>query len=212
MIETRPPFSERIASFFLVLMFSVIGAIPLLLLISYLYLNTPATRPPAALMICTLIPGFLFGIFYGRKTWNKVNWRLTDSELICGTSGKMVFPLRSVEKVIVGLPTGTVGKVLKRDKPGSVVSAGLDVITAINPSGSFVRRAYVPLRENSLLLCFADGSWLPLSLYLTPNGAQIMETLKERFKDRLVHNYEYSPEETRLLRSRDINELIPAPQ
>jgi hypothetical protein len=67
-------------------------------------------------------------------------------------------------------------------------------------------------RENSLLICFKDGSLLPLRIFALPNGTAIMEELKRRFKDRLIDNYNYSPEEIWRLRRRDANELIPAPK
>jgi hypothetical protein len=53
---------------------------------------------------------------------------------------------------------------------------------------------------------------LPLRLFVLPNGTAIIDELKERFKDRLVQDYNYSAEEVRRLRRRDVNELIPAPK
>ena len=53
-----------------------------------------------------------------------------------------------------------------------------------------------------------NGSCLPLRLFLLPNGTAIMNELRERHKDRLVHNYNYSAEEIRTLRRHDANELI----
>jgi hypothetical protein len=37
-----------------------------------------------------------------------------------------------------------------------------------------------------------------------------MAELQKKLSDRLVQDYDYSPEEIRLLRTADINELIPA--
>lgn len=210
MNETQPNRSELPAAVVLVLLFTVIGAIPLLLLVSYLYLNSPSTKPPLPLTICTFIPGFLFGLSYARKILNKERWRLTETELICGSSGQQVFQLDSIEKAIVGLPIGVVGEVLKRDKPGSAVSAGLDILSIFAPIWGKVRQVYLPARRDALLLCFKDGSRLPLRLYALSNGPAIMTELQNKLSDRLVRDYNYSPEEIRLLRTADINELIPA--
>jgi hypothetical protein len=172
MNETQPNRSDWPAAVGLVFLFTIIGAIPLLLLAGYLYLNSPSTKPPLPVTICTFIPGFLFGLWYARKLLNKERWRLTETKLICGSSVQQVFPLASIEKVIVGLPTigGT----------------------------------------NALLLCFDDGARLPLRLYALPNGSAVMAELQKKLSDRLVRDYDYSTEEIRLLRTADINELIPA--
>ncbi len=210
MNETQPRRSEWLAAVVLVFVFTIIGAIPLLLLINCLYLNSPSTKPPLPLTICTMIPGFLFGVGYARKILNKEHWRLTETELICGSSGQQVFSLASIEKVIVGLPIGVVGEVLKRDKPGSAVSGGLTILSVIAPILNTVRRIYLPARRNALLLCFKDGSRLPVRLYALPNGPSFMAELQKKLSDRLVQDYDYSPEEIRLLGTADINELIPA--
>ena len=210
MNETQPNRSEWPAAVVLIFLLTIIGAIPLLLLISYLYLNSPSTKPPLPLTICTFIPGFLFGLWYARKILNKERWRLTETELICGSSVQQVFPLASIEKVIVGLPIGVVGEVLKRDKPGSAVSAGLDILSVIAPIWNTVRRIYLPARRDALLLCFKDASRLPLRLYALPNGPAVMTELQKKLSDRLVRDYDYSTEEIHLLRAADINELIPA--
>ena len=161
------------------------------------------------LLVTEAIPGFFIALWFAKKQANKQYWELNDAELKSGSSGQKVFKLDSIDKIIVGLPINSlVGKVLKNDKPGSVTGTSLDILSAMDGNMSAVRKVYVPAKENSLVLCFNDGSWLPLCLYLIPNGAAIMNELKERFKDRLIHNYNYSKEEIRRLRSRDINELI----
>jgi hypothetical protein len=210
MNETQPNRSDWPAVVGLIFLFTIIGAAPLLLPVNYLYLNSPSTKPPFLLTICTFIPGFLFGVWYARKILNKERWQLTATELICGYSGKKVFPLASIEKAIVGLPTGIVGEVLKRDKAESVVSAGLDTLSVISPIVKTVRRNYLPARKDALLLCFKDGSLLPLRLHALSNGLSVMTELQEKLSNRLIYDYDYSPEEIKRLRTRDINELIPA--
>lgn len=69
-------------------------------------------------------------------------------------------------------------------------------------------RSVMALRGNALLLVFTDGRLLPLKLELMPNGTELMRQLAERLKDRIVHNYSYSPEEIKLLRQADPNALI----
>lgn len=199
-----------------IFVFTLIGmvAVMLLELSIEFYLAGPNYQLPKYLVIPFFLsaaaPGFLFGLWYARKQSNKQYWELTDTELICGNSRRRVFPLASIEKIIVGLPTGFMGKVLQRDKPGSAARTSLNVLSTIDRSWSVVGQVYVPLRENSLVVCFDDGSWLPLCLYALPNGIAIMNELRERFKNHLVHHYNYSRQEIRKLRSRDINELIPA--
>jgi hypothetical protein len=161
------------------------------------------------LFLAAAVPGFLFGVSYAKKQLEKQHWELTDTELSCGRRSRQIFPLGAIEKIIVGLPSGFIGKQLQKDKPGSVAGASLDILSATDPTWSAVRQRYLPARENSLVLCFNDSSWLPICLYAFPNGAAIMDQLKLRFKDRLIYHYNFSPEEVRRLRRRDINELIP---
>lgn len=135
-------------------------------------------------------------------------------ELSCGISPPQRFPLKDVEKIIVGLPVGTMGKMLQRVKPGTVAGASEVALSTVDPRWNTVKVMALAgaKKENSLLICFKDGSWLPLRLFLLPNGNAIMDALRERFKDRLIQFHDYSPEEIRKLRRHDINELIPAPK
>jgi hypothetical protein len=100
----------------------------------------------------------------------------------------------------------------QRAKPGTMAGASLTALSTVNPRRNTVRGVCLASaqKENSLLICFKDGAWLPLRLFLLPNGTAIMDALKERFKDRLCQSYNYSAEELRRLRRRDVNELIPA--
>jgi hypothetical protein len=166
------------------------------------------------IMLVAATPGFLFGLWLARKQLKKQFWRLTDTELSCGISRPQHFPLADIEKIIVGLPVNALGKVFQRAKSGTVAGASVAVLSTVDPRWDTVRKLALAstVKENSLLICFKDGSWLPLRLYLLPNGTAIMDGLKERFKDRLVQDYNYSAEEVRRLRRRDVNELIPAPK
>ena len=198
-----------------VFLFTAIGfvAVSMLGLFFQFQLAGPDYQLPKYLMIPLLLieatPGFFIGLWFAKKQSNKQYWELTDTELKTGSSGQKVFKLDSIDKIVVGLPIGgLIGKVLKQDKHGSVTGKSLDILSAMDGNMSVVRKIYLPAKENSLVLCFSDGSWLPLCLYLLPNGAVIMNELKERFKDRLIHDYNYSKEEIKRLQSRDINELI----
>jgi hypothetical protein len=221
-IITGPPQWSRPKIEFVttILMFTVIGWIPVMLLVLFLgfQLSGSNSKLPQPLVIPALVlaavPGFMFGLWFASKMLNKQYWQLTDTELSCGMSRQQKFPLASVEKVIIGLPVGTVGKILQQAKPGTVAGASVNVLSTIDPRWNTVKNLYQAraVKENSLLICFKDGSWLPLRLFLLPNGSEIMDELRERLKDRLIENYKYSAEEIRRLRKRDVNELIPAPK
>lgn len=221
-ITTTPPNVLRSKKEFYgtVLIFTFIGfgAVMLLELFLQFHFAGPDYQLPHFLilpiMLVAATPGFLFGLWLARKQLKKQFWRLTDTELSCGISRPQNFPLADIEKIIVGLPVNALGKVFQRAKPGTVAGASVAVLSTVDPRWDTVRKLALAsaVKENSLLICFKDGSWLPLRLYLLPNGTAIMDGLKERFKDRLVQDYNYSAEEVRRLRRRDVNELIPAPK
>lgn len=209
-IATDPPAWALKKSFFMgVVFFTLIGfgAMMLLELTLQFHFGGPDYQLPhwldAPVFLTAAAPGFLFGIWFGKKTLNKAYWRLTGTELLCGTSGQQKFPLSSIEKIIVGLPVS-----------GIVAAAAVDAAVAANPQWNKAKDLWQArdVKGNSLLICFKDGSLLPLRLFAIPNGTPIMEELMKRFKDRLILDHNYSREEKRRLRSRDINELIPAPK
>ncbi len=63
-------------------------------------------------------------------------------------------------------------------------------------------------RGSALLLVFNDATLLPLKLEAMPGGEELMSALATRLKDRLIHDYSYSPEEIRMLRTADPNAVI----
>ena len=203
---------------FSVFLFAIIGMIPVMLLVLFVqfHFNGPGQPWPRWLippmMLAALVPSFLFGLRLARKQMRKQFWRLTDTELICGMARPLSFTLAEVEKVIVGLSARPLSKLFQPTKPGMIGDASVNMLSKINPGLDAVRNIYQAsaIKGNSLLLCFKDGSRLPLRLFLFPNGNAIMDALKERFKDRLDENYNYSAEEIRKLRRSDVNELIPA--
>jgi len=81
---------------------------------------------------------------------------------------------------------------------------------------TFVAKVIVGLPANSvmaqrgsaLLLVFNDGTLLPLKLEAMPGGEELMAALTTKLKDRLIHDYSYSPEEIRMLRTADPNAVI----
>jgi hypothetical protein len=194
------------------------GAVMLLELFLQFHFAGPDYQLPrrliAPILLAAAAPGFLFGLWFAKKMLNKQYWQLTDTELSCGISRQQRFPLVSVEKIIVGLPTEALGKLFQRAQPGTVAGTSVDVLAKIDPMWNTARSLWQAraAKENALLICFKDGSCLPLRLFALPNGTAIIEALKERFKDRLFRDYNYSVEEVRRLRRRDANELIPAPK
>jgi hypothetical protein len=222
-IETQPlisAFRSKMEFYGMVLIFAAVGMIAIMMLELFLqfHFGGPDYQLPRFLILPIFLaaatPGCLFGLWFARKQLKKQFWRLTDTELSCGLSRPQSFPLADIEKIIVGLPVGTLGKMFQRAKPGTVADGSVAVLSAIDPRWNTVRGLYVARaqKENSLLICFKDGSKLPLRLFLLPNGTAIIDALKERFKDRLIQSYDYSAKEVRRLRRRDVNELIPAPK
>jgi hypothetical protein len=221
-ITTTPPnvFRSKKDFYGTVLIFTFIGfgAVMLLELFLQFHFAGPDYQLPRWLLIPLLLaaatPGFLFGLWFAKKMLNKQYWQLTDTELSCGISRQQRFPLASIEKIIVGLPVNAVEKLFQRAQPGTAAGTSVDVLAKIDPMWNTARSLWQAraVKENSLLICFEDGSWLPLRLFVLPNGTAIIDELKERFKDRLVQDYNYSAEEVRRLRRRDVNELIPAPK
>lgn len=218
MITIRPRvFQNTVALVATSLMFTSLGWIAVIFLLVFLgeFHPSDSERLPRALVTPILVlaaaPGFVFSLWFARKMLNKQYWQLTDTDLSCGISRQQKFPLSSIEKVIVGLPVGSVGKMFQRANPGTVGGAALAVLSTIDPRWNTVNKLYQAhaAKENSLLICFRNGSCLPLRLFLLPNGTTLMNDLRERLKDRLVHDYNYSAEEIRKLRRRDVNELIP---
>lgn len=167
------------------------------------------------LLLVALVPGFLFGLWFAKKEINKLRWQLSDTELSCGIFGQKKFELSSIEKIIVGLPpANAVVKMLQQARPGTALGTSVDALSTIQPMLKTVKTLSLAgaIKENSLLLCFNDGSWLPLRIFAIPNGRALMDALRERCKDRVIESYDFSPEELRRLRRRDPNELIPPPK
>lgn len=201
-----------------ILIFTVIGWIPVMLLVLFLQFHFlgPLNGFPAPwgtiIFIAAAIPGFLFAVWFAKKQTYKGCWQLTKSELSCGAYWKQRFPLASIEKIIVGLPpTNAVLRVLQKAKTGTALGTSVDVLSAIDSRWKTVQALALAsaVKENSLLICFKDGSWLPLSIFALPNGRALMDALREWCKDRVVESYNFSKEELRCLRRRDPNELIP---
>src|ERR1700677_4689190 len=204
-----------------VLIFTAVGYIDVMLVVLFLQFHFFGAlyEFPKSIKILifavTPVPGLLFGLWFARKEINKGCWELTDTELLRGIYNQQKFPLASIEKIIVGLPmTNAVGKVLQQAKPGTALGVSVDVLSTIQPVIKTVKVLAVlsTVKENSLLICFKDGSWLPLRFFALPNGRALMDALRERCKDRVVESYNFSPNELRRLCRRDANGLIPPPK
>jgi hypothetical protein len=218
MNEARPKLAGPNGLISLVIMafvFSVVGAIPFGLLVNYFYLSSP--HAPYLLQACALIPGLLFGIWYGQNLRNRQNWVLSETELIGGVSDQKNFPLASIEKMIVGLPDASIipamDKVLEEDEPGTSTNTFLSILSIFIPNLNLLRRNYkirVFQRERTLLLVFTDGSLLPLYLLSASNGESLEAELQRKLAGRLVFNYDYSAEQARKLSMIEANVLVPA--
>jgi hypothetical protein len=219
-IATIPPnaFQAKFSFVLTVLIFAAVGMIAFMMLVLFLQFHFagPARQLPHWLILpvfaAAAMPGSVFGFWFAKKMLNKQHWRLTDTELSCGTRGQQKFRLDSIEKIIVGLPVEGISNFFQRAQPGTATGTAINVLAAVEPKWNAARSLWQArgAKENSLLICFKDGALLPLRIFALPNGTAIMEELKKRLKDRLVEDYSYTPEEIRRLRKRDANELIPA--
>jgi len=160
----------------------IIAAILPLLVLEYSYLNSP-TRPPVAAFLAVLMFGFMVGARFMLGMLDRMFWHLSGVELIGGWRGKVKLPLSSLVKIVIGLPN-------KVPLPGLEKSAPQQ------------------MRETAILLCFADGSLLPLRLEGMPNGTRLTDELLSRYAARVDRTYKYSGAEIRLLRKAEINVLI----
>ena len=98
-----------------VLICALIGTVPANLLILCLSSSsTPDHHWPLYLSIpvfvATFIPGSLFGLWFARKSINKLYWRLTDTELSCGPSGSKNFRSRPWRKLLLDYHRQTVSE------------------------------------------------------------------------------------------------------
>jgi len=98
--------------------------------------------------------------------------------------------LRDVQRIVIGLPP-------KYPLPGIEALASPEA-----------RQFFVTAKSRSLLVVFKDGSLLPLSLHLTPNGTELMSELVRLLPNCVVEDYTYTPDEIRILRRADVNALI----
>jgi hypothetical protein len=222
-IETEPivsAFRSKMEFHATALIFAAIGLILIAVLefgLLFLFAG-PLYQLPRSLVLpnflAAAIPGYLIGFWLAGKQLKKQFWRLTDTELSCGVSRPQSFPLANIEKIIVGLPDGPMERMAKRARPGTAAGTTVAVLSTVDPRWGVVENLYNARgqTENSLLICFKDGSWLPLRLFLLPNGTAIMDELKMQFSRRLIRSYNYSADEVRRLRRYDVNELIPAPK
>jgi hypothetical protein len=212
----KPVFSYALT----VALVTPIGIVPGMLLMLFIKFNIYHDQPlplflTILLLLAALVPGFLFGLWFARKSIDKLYWQLTDTELSRGPYRRQKFPLASIDKIIVGLPpANAVVKMLQQAKPGTALGTSVDVLSTVQPGLNMVKNLSLAsaMKGNSLLICFKDGSWLPLRLFALPNGRALMDELRERCKDRVVESYTFSREELRRLRRRDTNELIPPPK
>jgi hypothetical protein len=138
-----------------------------------LHFAGPDSRLPQKFIIpiflAAAIPGFLFALSFSKKALNKGYWQLTDTELSCGTWGRQKFPLASIDKIIVGLPpANTVVKMLQQARPGTALGTSVDVLSTVQPMLNTVKNLSLAsaIKENSVLICFNDGSWLPFACSL----------------------------------------------
>ncbi len=138
----------------------------------------PVIIPRVIVVVCAIGVGWFLWHLLDR-----VYWCLTDVELIGGRHRDTRLSLSSLQKIVIGLPH-------KYPIPGMELF--------VSPR----------TRLHSLLLCFSDGSLLPMHLHGLPNGSRLMEELISRCSDRVDQHYKYSEEEIRVLRKADVNVLI----
>jgi hypothetical protein len=188
--STRPTSSDWIAYIVGFPMFTAIAAIlPLLLLQSHC-VHTPTGTAPSWAIVGVLLFGAVVAFWFTSRLVSRHFWRLTQSELIGGITGRIRYPLSSIEKIIVGLP----GQ-MPIPRTGAFASPAL-------------KELYAEKQASSLLLMFQDGTLLPLKLRAMADGATLMDELVSRLQNRVARDYVYSDKEIRILRSAVPNMLI----
>jgi hypothetical protein len=182
-IKTSPRTEDWIHLCLGIPLFAIIAAIlPLLALVAF-YTTSPRGRPPVFGVVIVLIFGVFVGTWFMLRLLDRLYWCLTESELIGGMRGNTRISLSSLEKVVVGLPNKFAVPGLEKFAPPQI-------------------------RANSMLLCFSDGSLLPMHLHGIPNGTRLMNELVSRFPRQVDLHYAYSKEEIKILRKADVNVLI----
>ncbi len=189
-ISTRPTSKDWLGYIVGFPMFTLIAAILPLLLVQSHYLHTPAGTAPPWAIIGAVLFGAIVSFWFTSRLLNRHFWRLTQSELIGGMTGKIRYPLSSIEKIIVGLPDS-----MPVPGTGAFVSPAL-------------RELYAERQVASLLVMFQDGALLPLKLRAMTNGPALMNELINRLNDRAVRDYVYSEKEIKILRGAVPNMLI----
>lgn len=120
-----------------------------------------------------------------QKRWY---WKLTEKELVWGFGKGNTISLSSIEKIVFGMPAAS----------GCIMAAA-----------GFARPDLVEQiaegKKMALVLMLSDGSMVPLHLHKCVNGTRLMTELVNLQKDKVVTEYNYSPEQTRLLRTADWN-------
>jgi hypothetical protein len=171
-------------------MYTAIASILPLLLLQWRYIHAPTGRAPAWALVGGLLFGAAVAFWFTSRMVNRQYWRLTQSELIGGMTGRMRYPLSAIEKIVVGLP-------------GQMPVPGMSAFAS--PA---LKELYAEKQASSLLVMFRDGAMLPLKLRAMANGAELTDELTNRLHDRVSRDYVYSDKEIRILRSADPNTLI----
>lgn len=126
----------------------------------------------------------LFALNIDRR---KPHFELTDSELRIGRgSYATVIPLAEIESAVFGLPEHT---------------PWWFRIMRYAPQSRGSHHFIAMMRANSLFIRFGQRRYVPLCLYFTwmQNGRELMDTLRERLREKLVSAESYTPAEVKAL-------------
>ena len=189
-ISTCPTSSDWMAYIIGFPIFTLIASILPLLLLQSRYVHTPTGKAPAWATTCVALFGAAIAFWFTSRLVNRHFWRLTESELIGGITGKIRYPLSSIDKIIIGLP-------------GQMPIPGGSAF--VSPT---MKELYIEKQKTSLLVMFHDGALLPLKLRAMADGSMLMDALVERLQNRVVNDYVYSEKEIKLLKRADPNMLI----
>jgi hypothetical protein len=185
-ISTRPTSKDWRGYIVGFLTFTAIASILPLILLQFHYVNTPAGTAPSSQIVGVVVLSAFVSFWFCSRLVNRNFWCLTQSELIGGITGKIRYPLSSIEQIIIGLPS-------QMPIPGTALAS---------PA---LKENYVERQAASLLVKFRDGTLLPLKLRAMANGAELMDELVNRLSDRVVRNYVYSEKEIKRLRGAFLN-------
>ena len=159
-------------------------------IVQYLSNYTASTTAMQIAASIGYLCGMVFWFNFIQSEFDRWYWKLSDSELIGGKHENRRFPLSTIIRIVPRLPEQLHPLVAlsKYTHPG-------------------LWKNLLVQRKLSLLLQFSDGHMLPLHLHGCAGGTNLMNELVTSCRNRVDSDYEYSPDETKILKNIDWNRI-----